>query len=141
MICIVLAAGCAARLYPLTEYFPNPLMNIHEETILDWLMDDIYNARVERYVVVSNHKFIEHFNQWAASKKLSVPITVIDTDTRFAAEELKLDDELLVIADDNVLNLSLTKFIEYAKSSGIEEGCDFIAWLCKSQTEGTRALF
>ena len=151
MICVVLEAGYA-RLYPLTEYFPSPLLNTNENTILDRLLDDIYNARVERYVVVSNHKFIEYFNQWAVSKKLWAPITVLcsglasnQTDMSLAAGELKLDDGLFVIAGDNVLDLSLTKFIEFAKRTDIKTGCDadsgnIIAWLCEQTTKGARAL-
>lgn len=127
MICIVLAAGYATRLYPLTANYPKPLLKIQAKTILDWLLDDIDEIGAERYVIISNHKYIDHFNKWSLNKNLSVPITVIDDDSvsnetrlgavkdiQFAIDELQLDDDLLVIAGDNVLDFSLTKFINYA---------------------------
>jgi len=41
MKCLILAAGYATRLYPLTENFPKPLLTVGDKTILDWLVDDI----------------------------------------------------------------------------------------------------
>ena len=62
MKCLILAAGYATRLYPLTENFPKPLLKVGEKTILDWLVDDIDTAGVvHEYVVISNHKFAHHF--------------------------------------------------------------------------------
>lgn len=127
MKCIILAAGYATRLYPLTENFPKPLLKVGEKTILDWLIDDIDTLdAVDEYVVISNHKFAAHFNEWAKDK--AQKITVVDDgtetnetrlgaviDIKFAVEKLGLDDDALVIAGDNVLDFSLTKFIEYAE--------------------------
>ena len=128
MKCLILAAGYATRLYPLTKNFPKPLLKIGEKTILDWLIDDIDTmGLVDEYVVISNHKFACHFNEWAKTKKQK--ITVLDDgtdsnetrlgavkDIQFAIDELKLDDEMLVIAGDNVLDFSLCRFIEYCKN-------------------------
>lgn len=128
MKCLILAAGYATRLYPLTENFPKPLLKVGEKTILDWLVDDIDGAGlVDEYVVVSNHKFAGHFEQWAAGKPQK--ITVVDDgtstnetrlgavcDIRFAVEKLGLDDDMLVVAGDNVLDFSLQKFVRYALS-------------------------
>ena len=127
MKCLILAAGYATRLYPLTENFPKPLLTVGEKTILDWLIDDIdTSGEIDEYVVISNHKYAHHFEAWAAGK--SQKITVVDdgTDTnetrlgavkdiQFAIDKLKLDDDMLVIAGDNVLDFSLTEFISYAK--------------------------
>ena len=127
MKCLILAAGYATRLYPLTENFPKPLLTVGEKTILDWLIDDIDEAGlVDEYVVISNHKYAHHFDAWAAKK--SQKITVVDDgtssnetrlgavkDIQFAIEKLQLDDDMLVIAGDNVLDFSLTKFVRYAK--------------------------
>ena len=126
MKCLILAAGYATRLYPLTENFPKPLLRIGEKTILDWLLDDIHTSGlVESYIVISNHKYAPHFQAWAADHAL--PVTVVDDgtstnetrlgavrDIQFAVDQLKLDDDLLVIAGDNVLDFSLTRFIRYA---------------------------
>ena len=57
MKCLILAAGYATRLYPLTENFPKPLLKVGSKTILDWLIDDISSSgRVDGFVVISNHK-------------------------------------------------------------------------------------
>ena len=62
MKCLVLAAGYATRLYPLTENFPKPLLKVGEKTILDWLLDDIdKSGKIDEYVIISNHKFYNHF--------------------------------------------------------------------------------
>ena len=101
MKCLILAAGYATRLYPLTENFPKPLLEVKGKTILDWLVDDIdTSGLVDQYVVISNHKFVNHFEKWAANKKQN--ITVLDDgtstnetrlgavkDIQFAIDELK----------------------------------------------------
>ena len=70
MKCLILAAGYATRLYPLTENFPKPLLEVQGKTILDWLIDDIDTlGAVDEYVVISNHKFAHHFNEWAAKRR------------------------------------------------------------------------
>ena len=126
MKCLILAAGYATRLYPLTENFPKPLLKVGEKTILDWLVDDIDSAGiVDEYIVISNHKYAHHFDEWAKTKKQKV--TVVDDgtlsnetrlgavkDIQFAIDSLELDDDMLVIAGDNVLDFSLTEFIRYA---------------------------
>ena len=127
MKCLILAAGYATRLYPLTENFPKPLLKVGDKTILDWLVDDIDTAgEVDEYVVISNHKYAVHFEEWAKTKKQK--ITVVDDgtstnetrlgavkDIQFAIEKLGLDDGMLVIAGDNVLDFTLTRFVSYAK--------------------------
>ena len=136
MKCLILAAGYATRLYPLTENFPKPLLKVGDKPILDWLIDDIDTAGlVDEYIVISNHKFAPIFQQWADSvipsgaKKSR--ITVLDDgttsnetrlgavrDIQFAIDTLKLDDDLLVIAGDNLLDFSLVQFIQYAREKG-----------------------
>ena len=130
MKCLILAAGYATRLYPLTENFPKPLLDVNGKTILDWLVDDIDTLGViDEYVVISNHKYAHHFISWAEKKPMK--ITVIDDgstsnetrlgavrDIQFAIDELGLDDDMLVIAGDNVLDFSLTHFVKYAMNKG-----------------------
>ncbi|MBQ1848867.1 MAG: nucleotidyltransferase family protein [Lachnospiraceae bacterium] len=127
MKCLILAAGYATRLYPLTENFPKPLLKVQDKTILDWLLEDIdKSGEVDGYVVISNHKFAKHFEEWAAGHKL--PITVLDDgtetnetrlgavrDIQFAIDSLGLSEDLLVIAGDNLLNFSLTDYIAYQR--------------------------
>lgn len=126
MKCLILAAGYATRLYPLTENFPKPLLEVKGKRILDWLLDDIDTfGAVDEYVVISNHKYAHHFEAWAKSK--TQKITVVDDgtlsnetrlgavkDIQYAIDKLDLSDDMLVIAGDNVLDFSLTSFIRYA---------------------------
>lgn len=126
MKCLILAAGYATRLYPLTENYPKPLLKVQDKTILDWLVDDIDGAGlVDEYIVISNHKFARHFQEWAAGKRQK--ITVVDDgtstnetrlgavcDIRFAVDSLGLTGDMLVIAGDNVLDFSLQHFVRYA---------------------------
>ena len=139
MKCLILAAGYATRLYPLTENFPKPLLPVGEKTILDWLIDDIDTAGlVDEYVVISNHKYAQHFRDWAekhghaekdgrSGNHSHRKLTILDDgtvsnetrlgavrDMQFAVESLNLHDDLLVIAGDNVLDFSLTSFLRYA---------------------------
>ena len=130
MKCLILAAGYATRLYPLTENFPKPLLKVGDKTILDWLVDDIHTAGlVDEYVVITNHKFAYHFENWAATKEQKITIVDDGTDSnetrlgavrdiQFAIDQLCLDTDMLVIAGDNVLDFSLTKFMEYARKKG-----------------------
>lgn len=128
MKCVILAAGYATRLYPLTENFPKPLLEVAGKPILDWLIDDMAGTgMVEEYIVISNHKFAHIFEEWAA-KKSDATIRVIDDgttsnetrlgavkDIQFAIEQLQLDDDLLVMAGDNLLDFSLGEFMRYGK--------------------------
>ena len=84
MKCLILAAGYATRLYPLTENFPKPLLKVGEKSILDWLVDDLVDTTdIDEFVVISNHKFAQHFVNWKNEKVKTRPyeITVIDDGT------------------------------------------------------------
>ena len=125
MICLILAAGYATRLYPLTENFPKPLLKVGEKTILDHLTDDLQSGgRINEFVVVSNHKFAHHFEDWAKTKPYKITVVDDGTDTNetrlgavrdveFAMEKLGISDDMLIIAGDNVLDFSLNKFVNY----------------------------
>ena len=149
MKCLILAAGYATRLYPLTENFPKPLLKVGgkqkqdgtqvpEKTILDWLLEDIHTSGfVDEYVVISNHKFSGHFREWAHNH--SLPIAIVDDgtssnetrlgavcDIQFAVDQLGIADDCLVIAGDNVLDFSLCSFIRYAAEKGTS--CNMRYW-------------
>ena len=134
MKCLILAAGYATRLYPLTENFPKPLLKVGEKSILDWLVDDLVETTdIDEFVVISNHKFAQHFENWKSEKVRVRPykITVMDDgtstnetrlgavkDIQLAVEKLNLTDDLLVMAGDNVLDFSLSHFVDFAKKKG-----------------------
>ena len=127
MKCLILAAGYATRLYPLTENFPKPLLKVGEKTILDWLIDDITaSGEVDGFVLISNHKFASAFLDWAPDGVVVVDDGTSTNETRlgavrdiqYAIEQLGLDEDLLVIAGDNVLDFSLGAFLRYVHSKG-----------------------
>ena len=136
MKCLILAAGYATRLYPLTKNFPKPLLKVGEKSILDWLIDDLnQTGLIDEYIVVSNHKFAPIFQEWADAK-LSSPdpqfsISIVDdgtstNETRLGAvrdiqlgiETRNIDEDLLVMAGDNLLSFSLKGFLDYAMEKG-----------------------
>lgn len=128
MICVVLAAGYATRLYPLTKNFPKPLLEVRGKCILDWLVDDLESTGViQRYVVVSNHRYAPHFQRWAAEKSLRIDILDDGStsnesrlgavkDIQFAINQIGVKEDMLVIAGDNLLDFSLRHFTDYASA-------------------------
>ena len=128
MKCLILAAGYATRLYPLTENFPKPLLPVCGRSILDILIDDVESScEIDEYVIISNHKFASHFEEFAKSRPEDVKVVDDGTesnetrlgavrDIQYAIDELGLDGDLLILAGDNLLDFSLTRFISYALS-------------------------
>lgn len=129
---IVIAAGYATRLGELTKNFPKPLLKIGNSTILGRMIDDIDQIDdVDEHVIITNHKFAHIFEQWAAEQHYSKPITIVDDGTEtnetrlgavcdllFAMEKLQIDDDLLVVAADNLLFFSFQEFVDFAKQKG-----------------------
>ena len=129
MKCLILAAGYATRLYPLTENFPKPLLKVKDKAILDWLLEDLEaSGLVDEFAVITNSKFAGIFRTWS-DERPGCKVSIVDDgtstnetrlgavrDIRFAVECLHLDDDLLVMAGDNLLDFSLLKFIEYFRT-------------------------
>ena len=127
MKCLILAAGYATRLYPLTENFPKPLLKVAGKPILDWLIDDLEKSGlIDEYIVVSNHRFANIFRDWAGPKVRVIDDGTTTNDTRLGAvrdiqlgvETAKVNDDLFVMAGDNLLSFSLCEFIAYAQQKG-----------------------
>ena len=129
---IVIAAGYATRLGELTKNFPKPLLKIGNTTILGRMLDDIDTIPdIDEHVIVTNHKFAPIFGEWAAKQSYTKPITIIDdgtetNDTRlgavcdllYAMDKLSINDDMLVVAADNLLFFSFREFVEFAKQKG-----------------------
>lgn len=127
MKCIILAAGYATRLYPLTENFPKPLLEVQGKSILEWLVKDVETvARIEEVIIVSNHKFYQHFLRWKNTLDTRLVVTVIDDgsttndnrlgavrDIGFAVEKCHIEDDVLVMAGDNLLEFSVKGFVDF----------------------------
>ena len=126
---IVIAAGYATRLGELTKNFPKPLLKIGDNTILGRLLDDIDRiAEIDEHIIVTNHKFAPIFEEWAAQQHYTKPVNIVDDGTQtnetrlgavcdllYAIDTLKLDDDLLVVAADNLLFFSFEGFVRFAR--------------------------
>ena len=129
---IVIAAGYATRLYPLTENFPKPLLKIGERSILDRILDDVDGIEdIDEHIIVTNHKFAEIFNNWVSERKQkpgTKPIRIIDDGTTdnenrlgavkdllLAIDEFDINDDIMVLAADNVLDFSFQGFVDFFK--------------------------
>lgn len=129
MINIVIAAGYATRLGELTRNFPKPLLKIGNTTILGRILDDIDSiSDITEHVIITNHKFAGIFKKWTAEQHYSKPITIVDDGTEtnetklgavcdllYAIDRLQIDDDLLVVAADNLLFFTFRDFVEFAK--------------------------
>ena len=129
---IVIAAGYATRLGELTKNFPKPLLEIGANTILGRMLDDIdMIPEIDEHIIITNHKFAHIFEQWKLGTAYQKPITIIDdgtetNDTRlgavcdllFAIEKLGIDDDMLVVAADNLLFFSFKEFVDFANEKG-----------------------
>ncbi len=127
MINIVLAAGYATRLYPLTKNFPKPLLKVGGNTILGRLLEDVDAIDcVKEHVIVTNHKFYNEFLSWAKLQNTLKPITILDDQTStnssrlgaigdllLALNKRNINDDALVMAADNILDFSLRGFVDF----------------------------
>lgn len=129
---IVIAAGYATRLYPLTENFPKPLLEIGSSSILGRMMEDIDRIEeIDEHIIVSNHKFARHFEEWAEKQDTRCPVTIIDDGTEtnetrlgavrdllLAIVRCNVDDDMMVVAADNILDFSFQGFVDFFKEKG-----------------------
>lgn len=127
---IIIAAGYATRLYPLTENFPKPLLKIGERSILGRMLDDIDPLpEIDSHIIVTNHKFAPIFEEWLRTVSYTKPITIIDDGTEsnetrlgavrdllLALDRCNVDDDIMVLAADNILEFSLRGFIDFFKA-------------------------
>ena len=129
MQAIVLAAGYATRLYPLTKTVAKPLLPVGGRPMLDHLLDRIHEVEeVDAVHVVTNHKFAAAFDDWASTRDVVVHddgTTSEDDrlgaigDIAFVVDRADLDDDdLLVIAGDNLFDYSLGDYVQWWETKG-----------------------
>lgn len=123
---IILAAGYATRLYPLTLNKAKALLPVHGRPIIDYIVDEMNTIDdLDQIIVVSNHRFAGQFRDWAqrrnkTSKQEKAPIVILDDgtiseqdrlgaigDIKFCVDRMAIDDDLLVIAGDNLFTYKL----------------------------------
>lgn len=121
MKAIILLAGYATRMYPLTIDKPKALLTVQGKPILDHIIEQINNLpTVDKIYAVTNSKFYPHFTQWASTACTTLPIEVLDDGTSsndnklgaigdifFTIKQKSIDDDLLIIAGDNLLKFDL----------------------------------
>jgi glucose-1-phosphate thymidylyltransferase len=131
---IILAAGYATRLYPLTQTVAKPLLPVAGRPMLDYILDRLREVdEVDAVHVVTNHKFADSFLRWAESHEAAgLRIDVHDDgttseddrlgaigDIRFVVEQAGLEeDDLLVIAGDNLFDFSLHDYVTWWHARG-----------------------
>jgi glucose-1-phosphate thymidylyltransferase len=130
---IILAAGYATRLYPLTLTTPKPLLTVASRPILEHIVDDLATIEgISKIYIVGNEKFAPHFEEWLRNYSPSRPALTIEyvndgstneNDKRGAIGSLDLvlrnkniANDVLVIAGDNLFGNSLKDFVRHAQS-------------------------
>lgn len=130
MKALLLAAGYATRLCPLTLDKPKALLPIGEQPIIDYILAKIRRVReIDEVVVVTNHKFYEHFKKWADGHRGLLTVSVIDDgtlsnddrlgaigDIEFAIRRKAIKEDLLVVGADNIFDAGLVNFIKFSTS-------------------------
>ncbi len=127
MKCLILAAGYATRLYPLTKETPKPLLEVAGKTILERLLDKVRVIdNIDHVYVVTNSRFAPAFEEWVGSYQYNKSLTVIDdgttsNDNRLGAigdiqhviDKFNLRDDLMILAGDNLFDFDLRDFQQF----------------------------
>ena len=128
---IILAAGYAMRLRPLTLDMPKSLLRIGGKTIIDRILDKVDTIKGwDHAYIVTNEKYFGKFNDWLGTVSIKEKITIVNdgsttNDNRLGAiKDMELviknetiDDDTLIIAGDNLFELDLALFVEFAKAN------------------------
>jgi glucose-1-phosphate thymidylyltransferase len=128
---LILAAGYATRLYPLTLTQPKPLLPVAGKPMIEYVIDNIAPIGVDRVYVVTNAKFADHFQKWAdgyrsSQGKLNFKIvndgSTDDSnklgaigDINLVLDKEKIDDDLIVVAGDNLFSETVEGFGKFAR--------------------------
>ena len=123
MKAIITAAGYASRLWPLTKDIPKPLLEVKGKPIIEHIVGKAAEIQdVDEIFIITNAKFYPLFEEWLqeAKTRISLPVQLVNDgtlsnddrlgqigDIHFALEKHGIDDDLLVVAGDNLFNFSL----------------------------------
>lgn len=131
MKALILAAGYATRLYPLTKEYPKPLLTVQGRPIIDYIIDKLEAiSEIDEIIVVTNSKFISRFREWKEGLQSRKRISLVDDltkdlksrrgavgDMNFAVVKKRIKDDLVVIGGDNLFSGDLDDFLSFAKSN------------------------
>ncbi len=134
MRAVILAAGYATRMHPLTLDRPKPLLPVGGRPILDRLLDGLAGVDgLGEVIVVTNSRFAGAFGEWARPREGGLPVRVLDDgtssasgrrgaigDLRFAIEAAGLREDLLVLAGDNLFPFDLSLLARFARDRGTD---------------------
>lgn len=137
MKALILAAGYATRMYPLTLNCPKALLPIGGGTMLDIIVKKITEiSDIDEIVIVTNHRFYHMIKEWADNFSSPVKVTVLDDGTSsekdrlgavgdivYAVENGNIDDDLLIMACDNLFNFSLADFYRFFEGKASDCVC------------------
>lgn len=126
---IVLAAGYATRLYPLTENTPKPLLKVAGRPIIEHIIKKLEQIDIiNKIYVVTNDKFEQHFTNWLRKYDAKKPIEIINDGTKSNEDRLGalgdvhyninlkiIDEDIIVVAGDNLFELSLVDAVNFFK--------------------------
>jgi glucose-1-phosphate thymidylyltransferase len=123
---VVLAAGYATRLYPLTLDRPKPLLEVGGKAMLDWVVERALQGMApDETVIVTNAKFTPHFERWADDKPGVVVVNDGTTsnddrlgaigDLAFVIEQREIADEMAVVAGDNLFTDDVSGLAAYGR--------------------------
>jgi len=129
MKCIILAAGYATRLYPLTLDRPKPLLPVAGKAMVEHILDKIEKVDdIDEILIITNNKFFNDFRNWRRKFSFSKPIKIINDNTDsdddrlgavgdigFAVKKEKVEDDVFVVAGDNLFEFDLRKLFEFFK--------------------------
>ncbi len=134
MKAIITCAGYASRLWPLTKETPKPLLKVKEKPIVEHIIGKVLEIPdVDGIYIVTNSKFCGNFANWLGEKSFGVPVKIVNDgtesnddrlgqvgDIKFVIDSEKIDDDILVVAGDNLFNFSLLPaFEKFRKDNGI----------------------
>jgi len=131
MKALILAAGYATRLYPLTKKYPKPLLEVKDKPIINYIIDKIELVNgINEIFIVTNSKFISDFRRWAKTISSPIKITLVDDltksnrdrlgaigDISFVIKKKKIQEDLLVVGGDNLFSGSLQGFLAAVKKN------------------------
>ena len=125
MKALVLAAGYATRLYPLTSDKPKALLEVGGKPMLAYILERMQAMGVDGTIVVTNAKFTPHFEEWAKGRADGTIVNDGTTsnddrlgaigDIGFVLDRLQLEDDLVVVAGDNLFGDDISGFATYGR--------------------------